>query len=236
MEVLMISISKILRKVPDYKSGIESYILLRRSIGILGALLPFICMFGAIIFAGEKVQDSISQYYHTNMRDFFVGIMICVSVFLITYRGHNILDTIVTVILGIAGLSLTTFPCRGDKDFIGLLNINSDTSNLIHLISAVSFFSIFALMSIFIFTLTDKNKIEKNKKIRNIIYIICGIIIIVILLTLLFLNIFLQKEVISKYNLIFIFETVMLVIFSISWLIKGKTLFVDHDNGKLQKQ
>ncbi|HAK44901.1 MAG TPA: hypothetical protein DCO79_03125 [Spirochaeta sp.] len=66
------------------KSIIISYYTLRRLIGILGILLPFICMFGGLA-AGIEVQSSVSAYYHSNMRELFTGLMSCMAVFLLTY-------------------------------------------------------------------------------------------------------------------------------------------------------
>ncbi|MHC1705386.1 MAG: hypothetical protein AB9846_15880 [Tenuifilaceae bacterium] len=53
-------------------SIIISYKALRRLIGILGILLPVICIIGGFWFAKDPVQQSISLYYYTNMRDFLV--------------------------------------------------------------------------------------------------------------------------------------------------------------------
>ncbi|MEJ2664743.1 MAG: DUF998 domain-containing protein, partial [Spirochaetia bacterium] len=78
------------------RSIIISYIALRRLIGILGMLLPFICILGGLLFAALYVEPSISDYYYTNMRDFFVGLLFGVSLFLITYKGYELIDDIVT--------------------------------------------------------------------------------------------------------------------------------------------
>ena len=49
------------------RSMIISYIVLRQLNGWLGILLPFVCIAGALLISGERVQTSISAYYHTNM-------------------------------------------------------------------------------------------------------------------------------------------------------------------------
>ncbi len=60
-----------------------SYLTMRKVIGILGVALPVVLVIGTLI-NGDKnaVQDSISDYYHTGMRDAFVGILCMVALFL----------------------------------------------------------------------------------------------------------------------------------------------------------
>ena len=57
------------------KSIKGSYLEFRRAIGILGMALPFILLIGGFIFGNNSLQYSLSHYYHTNMRDFFVGLL-----------------------------------------------------------------------------------------------------------------------------------------------------------------
>ena len=57
-----------------------SYLALRKAVGWIGILLPFILMFGVfLIFKGEIIQESISHYYHTGMGDVFVGALCAVA-------------------------------------------------------------------------------------------------------------------------------------------------------------
>ena len=66
-----------------------SYVTLRRAIGVLGMLLPLLCVAGGAAFMGLGVGRSISYYYHTNMREFFTGILAIVCAILATYRGYD---------------------------------------------------------------------------------------------------------------------------------------------------
>ena len=213
------------------RSIIISYLSLRRLIGILGMLLPFICVFGGLLFSDTPILSSISAYYHTNMRDFFVGLLVGVSLFLMTYKGYERIDNIVTGIIGFTGLGVAIFPCLKSitsTETVGIFQINPVISNKIHLICAFTFFFLLAINSMFLFTLTKSNDIPKtkDKKIRNCIYISCGIIILLSLVILLIRSL-VGAEVENDKTLL-IFETVMLLAFGISWLVKGKTLFKDR--------
>jgi hypothetical protein len=214
------------------KSIILSYKNLRRLIGILGISLPFVCILGGLIFAQLTVQASISFYYHTNMRDILVGLLIGVSMFLLTYKGFLKLDNLITTISGLSGLGVAIFPCKIDKisaDLLGIFQLTPDASQILHFSCAVIFFLLLAVNSIFLFTRTKSKDIPMTdeKKKRNIIYIICGIIIIACLIALLIIMILMDDYEVKRLRLIFIFETIMLVVFGISWLVKGETLFKD---------
>lgn len=214
------------------KSIIMSYINLRRLIGVLGILLPFICVLGGLVFADLPCQRSISFYYHTNMRDFFVGLMIAVSMFLITYKGYQTKDIIVTTLSGISGIGIALFPVQFSQDIffpIGLFQVNPQVSNMVHVACAGIFFALLAVNSIFLFTLSREGREPKteNKKIRNGIYIACGLVILVCLAVFAALYLILGDDKLNQSNLVLILESVMLFAFGISWLIKGETLFRD---------
>jgi|GEM_PF-4739867 len=63
-----------------------SYLSLRRAVGIIGIGLPFTLAIGGL-FRGIDLQESISFYYHTDMRNLFVGSMCAIAVFL--WPGSN---------------------------------------------------------------------------------------------------------------------------------------------------
>lgn len=212
------------------RSIIISYISLRRLIGILGILLPFICVFGGLLISDIPIRSSISSYYHTNMRDVFVGILVGVSLFLMTYKGYERIDNIVTAMSGLAALGVVIFPSRYSlvsTEPLGVFQISPVISDKIHAVCSVIFFILLAINSIFLFTLTKNKDIPKtrNKKIRNYIYISCGIIILLSLAILLIRSL-VGTEVENDKTLL-VFETIMLLAFGTSWLVKGKTLFKD---------
>ena len=71
----------------------------------------------------------------------------------------------------------------------------------------------------------DKKTMTNNKKKRNIVYITCGIIIIVALAIVLLVKC-IPGFIVYK-NIVFILETIMLIAFGISWLVKGETILKD---------
>ncbi len=214
-----------------------SYITLRQLIGLLGLLLPAVCILGGYTFAGLDIQRSISFYYHTNMRDFFVGLMFGVGFFLLSYKGYARIDTVLAVIMGVSGLGIAVFPCipapaqtLAHTNFIGIFMLPERTSDILHIVCAGIFFTTMAVTSTFIFTKSKKPKHHqtKRKRMRNIVYIICGIIIFISLGLLVLLQLILPKIVIVSYKIVLVLESIMLAAFGISWLIKGETLLKDR--------
>ena len=204
------------------KNIVLSYIKLRSLIGILGILLPFICILGGWLFSKESVQSSISLYYYTNMRDFLVGLLFVVSLFLITYKGTMVIDNIVTTITGVVGMGVAIFPCFTEQccpHGVGIFQLYPVDSNVIHLTCASTFFLLLALNSIFLFT-----REPENSRKENVTYITCGIVILVCLLGLVLSMAFLSPEQRASSRVILIFETIALLAFGISWLVKGQDI------------
>jgi len=211
---------------------IVSYITLRRLIGVLGMTLPLICVAGGALFAGTPLQRSVSYYYHTNMRDLLVGLLVVVSMFFLTYRGYERKDRIVTSLIGLAGLGLAFFPILSAENPgapAGLFQMNPGIANAIHVGSAAVFFLLLAFNSIFLFTLSGKGNasLTRNKKIRNRIHRTCGGLILGSLTAFAVLWLVFGKTVMNQSRWVLALQTVMLLAFGVSWLVKGETLFRD---------
>lgn len=203
---------------------------LRVLIGILGMLLPFICLCGSLLLH-TKVHDSISMYYHSHMRDIFVGIMIFVSFFLISYKGYTLPDTLIYKITGIAGLCIALFPCKNIvySRPVGAFLVNNSTSDYIHLIAAFIFFVLLAINSIFLFTKSDTRVLRGTKKYyRNILFRTSGYIIILALIVLLYAELIMRDSIRIKNKITLILEMIMLFSFGVSWLVKGGVMFKEE--------
>jgi GNAT superfamily N-acetyltransferase len=209
-----------------------SYITLRKVIGGLGVLLPIVCIIGGFLFSDLPAQRSISYYYHTNMRDFFIGILCCISIFLITYRGHYKIDDTVTTASGICGFLAAIFPCSttlNSKEIIGILQIEAQYSNYLHLTFSIIFFLLLALNSIFLFTREELTAISREKLWRNHIYRISGGLIIGMLACISIAIGLFGFEAVDESCAIIGCEIFMLLAFGVSWFVKGRTILKDSN-------
>jgi hypothetical protein len=183
-------------------------IRLRALIGWLGMLLPWI----VVLLIGYFPQ-SISATWYTNACTVFIIILGSASFLLICYKGYSTVDDILLTCSGIAGLMICLFPTASAAfpGKVGTFMLDSKLSAMIHNWSAVVFFLLLAYNSFFLFT-KSSGKMTRNKKIRNVIYRICGIGMVASFLLLLLPSFPIK---------IWLVETVALFFFAISFLTKA---------------
>ena len=192
---------------------------LRCLLGWLAILLPWI----VAAFVGI-IPQSISATWYTNACTAFMIILGASSILLISYKGYEKIDDIITTVTGIFGLGICFFPCTPVPDFGIMLPtpfyIPYEICNIIHLSCAMIFFVLLAYNSFFLFT-KSSNVITKNKKIRNIIFRICALGMLISFAILLLPDFTIQ---------VWLTEMIALTFFGISWLTKANyysILFAD---------
>lgn len=212
------------------RSLIISYLAMRRLIGILGISLPFLVVVGGFAQGETGVQASISGYYYTHMRDLYVGILSVVALFLISYKGYDAIDDTVANLSGIFALGLICFPTAvfsGQAVRVGLFLINDILSEKIHLAFGALFFLALSFNSMFLFTRRQPGAMGKEKKRRNLVYRLCGIVMLLTTVCITAYTVFLRDTSVTANNPVLTLETVALLAFGVSWLVKGNTLFRD---------
>lgn len=202
----------------DHTPQVHSYLSLRKAVGWIGILLPFVLVAGhLIIFNGASALTNMSAYYHTGMRDLFVGAICAIALFLFFYKGYDRWDNSAANLAGFFALGVAFFPTvkEGPWDWIAW----------VHFSCAACFLVILALISIFLFTRGEEHLTEMKKK-RNLIFRACGIIMLVALASIEVFFLFFDG-INSDSRFVLIAETVTLMAFGISWLTKGGTLYPD---------
>lgn len=110
------------RRARDRILYIRSYLFMRAMIGFIGIGLPIALVIGNGLFVhGDLgIRSSLSGYYHSGMRDVFVGSLCATGVFLIAYKvfEHN-LDNTLSFLAGVSAFLVALFPT--------VLPSNSDT-------------------------------------------------------------------------------------------------------------
>lgn len=194
-----------------------SYLGLRKAVGIIGFLFSTVLVLGTLIIGKDDVfQRSISMYYHTHMRDAFVGILCAEALFFFSYTGYTWIDNLAGDLAAIFALGIAF--CPTSNTLIGT----------IHLISALLFFSTLIYFSLFLFTKGSSNP-TKRKKHRNIVYRICGYVMVACIVSIVFYFVLPAgiKLRLEALHYVFWFETIALWAFGISWLVKGEFLLKD---------
>lgn len=144
---------------------------LRAVLGSLAIALPWI-----VALLNRGFPPSISAtYYIPECVTPFMGILVSCSILLMCYRGYDWLDDLILTLSGIMGLGICLFPTYcSNLIYVGTFRTPVELSSNIHNICALVFFGLLAYNSFFLFTKGDGNP-TKKKKIRNIIYRICGV-------------------------------------------------------------
>jgi len=208
----------------------NSYMVLRKAIGILGIIFPFILLFGSILFSSHiPFQSSISCYYHTLMRNIFEGVIWIFAIILVFYQYKG-KDNLITTIAGICALGVALCPTHVSACATCTLpsywnNISGDFHNVF----ASAFFILLSIISLFLFTKTNTNTPTEEKKKRNVVYKTCGIIMLtcIALIAIYWTMIENHYTWLDNINPVFWLESIALWAFGVSWITKGEMFLKD---------
>ena len=200
---------------------------IRNCIGFLGMILPWISLIGAAIYSAAQGVPaafwstlSISATYY--ICPALTGILTAASIVLMCYSGYDWRDNIITSITGVFGLMVVLFPCNCtvSGEIVGFFQLPVALSNTIHCIAAAIFFILLSINCLFLFTLGEETP-TKQKKIRNIVYRVCGIGMASSLALMIIPVKFFAKT--------FIVEALALTFFGVSWLVKAQVFGILKD-------
>ena len=207
-----------------------SFRRIRKAIGWLGIGLPFTLIFFSLIpVFRTSIQNSISYYYYTNLREIFTGVLCAVSLFLIRYKGYynpvfwkN--DDKMTNLAGITALGVAlipTNPVSCPEKIYTLIPFCYKFLGWFHYLFAATFFLILAIISIAVFTIGQNKARDLPVSLvnENNIYRICGYAIIIFIIM---VPVFDLLKLFPSSTLIL--ETLSLIAFGTSWLVKGRVL------------
>ena len=195
-----------------YLQYTRTYFALRKAVGMIGILLPFVLMAGNYLyFDGEVVLSSISQYYHSPMRDVFVGGLLSIASFLFFYSGYGKADRMVGIVAGIFALGVVFFPTSPSTDPDG---------GAMHGVFAISLFVTLALISIFDF---PRKRPGTHKQITDTLQVICGLMILGCVIA---VGLYYGTRGFAKSEgcFVFITESIALIAFGVSWFTEGLDL------------
>jgi hypothetical protein len=194
----------------------------RQLIGYIGLVLPILLTVIARHRDGVerwKNLESISAYYYTGAVSAFVGMLVALALFLFTYRGYankyNLADRLVSKVAALAALVVAFYPTAAPAG-VPALTWWTPTMGVVHHAAAIVLFGMFAVFALWLFRLTadgTTKAADPDKSRRNMFYVACGLAIVVCVLW-------------AGYDgyrgeAIFLPESVALVAFAASWLVKG---------------
>ncbi|MGW4485781.1 DUF998 domain-containing protein [Amycolatopsis sp. NPDC004368] len=200
---------------------VRSFLFLRRAVGVLGLALPFVVIIGKELLEGGGLLSSLSAYYYSDLRNVFVGTMCAIGVFLVSYRGYGRVDDIAGNIAAVAAIGVGIFPTSppsptGTERVVGVA----------HVVFSAIFFLTLAFFCLFLFTKSDDPAPTSRKAARNVVYRVCGGVILGALL-LIVLDGLVFGTALAWLHLTVWLESLAVVAFGVSWLVKGEALLAD---------
>ncbi len=205
-----------------------SYYGVRTALGVLAIGLTVVLIAGGLLAEG-KMQASISDSFHTSMRDIFVGTLFTIGIFLIALRGqspagsHWITSDPITKIIGVAALGVALFPNSNPFPEATTLSqhmLGVNVSPSFHYLSAQVFF-------VFITIYCYRTLPDGAGRFHRHFFLLCGHAILILLVG---INVtsYLKiagahdaKAFVLENKLVFWLEAIGLWIFAFAWLVKG---------------
>jgi hypothetical protein len=194
-----------------------SYLTLRRALGILGISLPIILFTWGLL--GDRVWlASISGYYSLRARDALVGCLCAIGCFLFTYHGYDRHDDAVTRSAGTCAVLVALVP-----------SVHPGWQHEFHFIAAGIFFVLLAYISYYRFTRSGDQPTDAKLR-RNRLYRTCAIVMLACVVLIPLFDLTHLSTRLAALRPTFVFETLALWAFGLSWLVKGGTLWRDTPN------
>jgi hypothetical protein len=194
---------------------------LRLGVGVIAGALPFVVLFGNMLFAHSAVWlGSISGSYYTQMRGVFVGSLCAIGVFLIAYRYAKWDDIWSTVAGGLA-IVVALFPTPPDRAN-GVVTRTQVSIGVVHFVAATSLFLVLGYFCLFLFTRSTAGTIRTpQKQTRNTIYRCAGGVIVAAIVAAGLIALLAPRSVRESWNTLFWCETIAILSFAMAWLTKG---------------
>jgi hypothetical protein len=200
---------------------IISYLTLRKAVGYLGMLLPVALLAGNWVIFSGGLQQAVSDYYYTGMRDVLVGGLCVIGAFLLAYHGYDRWDSLFTNAAGVGAVGVALFPTPPDHPS-ARANIVGD----FHFAFGSVMFASLIVIALWLFRKTGPGGRTHAKQIRDTVYLICGLIMLVSLALAGIVSLPFAAGL-NSLNPVFWLQAIAIAAFGVSWLVKGQAILAD---------
>ena len=226
---------------------LRSYLLMRTIIGFIGITFPIVLIGGDHLLDANApgVRASLSAYYYTGTRDFFVAGLAVSGLFLVTYRVfEKSLNNVLTIIGGLAALGVAFFPTdRFEGSTVELTPLQAKLGEGIvsdvHHWSAGVFLVSLAIISFF-FGVQEGRRPQERATGRAMLppgfwrwfHFVCALLV---LAGVGFVFLSKRQHVLTGGHLALIAEVIAIGAFGLSWFFKGLELNVLLGTGRARR-
>ncbi len=208
---------------------LATYLDMRIGVAVMAFLFPLILWIGGHVIPSVPVelQPSMSAYYHTPMRNAFVGVLFIIGAFLYLYRGYSTLENQLLNVAGILAIGIALFPTAlscAPLDLVCFARAKlTFTAPKLHGYCAVIFFLCIAGVCIFCSKTTlPLIKNETRRKALRVVYIALGVAMIALPLIAAYLSFIAEyTSPENKRHVIFWVELSGVWVFATYWAVKS---------------
>jgi hypothetical protein len=187
-----------------------SYRNLRAITGYVGLTLPAVLLLDGL--ADGHIESSLSVYYYTKVGNVFTGALCVIGVFLLAYRLTAwAIDNIATALAGLSALGVAFFHAAPEHATQGQLQLAD-----VHLACATTLFILLGAISLFLFP----RDVLPDQRWRANWYMALGALIWLSIILMPTLN-WLAGSFYDNDHVFFILETVCVMAFAVSFILKG---------------
>jgi hypothetical protein len=217
---------------PAIDEFVRSHLLLRRFVGVVGILLPFVLVFfhfGWGRLTGtlpptttlwDSLQSSLSAYYYTSAGNIFVGALVAFGVFLVTYR-YGRWENRVSDGAGVCALLVGLCPTTPDAPTPA-----QHAVGIVHLVAAILFFAGMAVFCLFLFPRDPDRPLAENTVPpgRARFFRVCGVVVVVSIVWAVVVFFALDEATQEATRYLLWPESLAVITFALAWLVKGREL------------
>jgi hypothetical protein len=189
-----------------------SYRNMRAIIGYVGLTLPVVLLLAGAV--DGHIESSLSAYYYTKVGNVFTGALCVIGTFLLAYRLIAwAIDNVATTLAGISALGVAFFHAAPQNATLSQLRLAD-----VHLGCATALFILLGGISLFIFP--RDIIVPDHQRWRANWYMTLGALIWLSVILMPVLN-WLAASFYDDNHVFLILETVCVMAFSVSFILKG---------------
>ena len=200
---------------PDFR---KSFLKTRLVVGFIGVLMPPVIVFGNMLIFGQfGFEPSLSDYYFTGMRNWFVGSLWAIGAGLLVYLAarRNAWDSRFSFVAGLLAIAVALLPTNAP-------NTATTVTSTLHVVCAGTLFALLGVIC-FRFGSRDGRRSDRTPLWRRTwrsVHRACALIVWAAVLV----SVAFATFGAARGHVVLVGETIAVLAFGVSWFLKGSEI------------